>query len=212
MSFMDLIYGAVMHPRKLFRTLAEQPEPGKAFLAVAIATLLTSISYVYVVFPGQITELQGMQGLAAIQEFLRLPTIQIIMLLASALFSLLWLIMQTGYYQVLADMLGAIPRSSLSLFSALAAAYSLQVLQIPVQALTALGVSQVLTALATMAIGIYVGIVLPILAVKEVTGLGTGRTLLVVSSPLIIVVMFLVLFLFGVGVAMEQFGDLFSTL
>jgi len=201
-----------MQPRKLFRTLAEQPEPGKAFLAVAIATLLTSISYVYVVIPGQITELQGMEGLAAMQEFFRLPSIQVIMLLASALFSLLWLVMQTGYYQVLAEMLGGIPRSSLSLFSALAAAYSLQVLQIPLQALSALGVSQVLTALATVVVGIYVGIVLPILAVKEVTGLGTGRTLLVVFSPMIIIIIFLVLFFLGVGVAVEQFGDFFSAL
>ncbi|AVX19513.1 Yip1 domain-containing protein [Carboxydocella sporoproducens DSM 16521] len=214
MGFLDLIYGVFVQPRRLFRSLAEQPRPGAAFLAVIIVAVLNLVTQVYVVLPGELNNVpQGAEELALVQEFFRLPSMQILMIIAGALFSLVWLVMQAGYFQVLAEMLGGIPRSALALFSALALAQTVQVVMIPLQALVAIGVlNQLLLGLGALIVYIYSSLILPYWAMREISELSSGRTLLVVFSPLLIFLAFLILIGAGIGIAVQHFGDFFNSL
>lgn len=184
-GFLELVYGVLFEPGKTMLKVAEKPPLGMAILVVTILSLLGTVM-------GFLTVSRALnQGFHAAAMDQYLPAVRILVPLG-AVFGLLWGYLKWfGYSAILhlaAELLGG-RGNARGVFAAAGLAGLPSIFMIPIQFLaywfgTGNLAVTVLVWLAWLAVGIWI-LILLVIGLRQVHGLSTGHSVLVVLSPVL---------------------------
>lgn len=184
-GFLELVYGVLFEPGKTMREVAARPPLGRIALVVTIISLLSAVMGLLTVSKVLNQSLNAM----AMEQFL--PGLRAMAPLG-AVFGLLWgYVKWFGYsaiFHLAAELLGG-RGSARGVFAAVGLSWLPAIFMIPIQFLSYwLGTGKlavtILVGLAGLAVGIW-SIILMVIGLREVHGLSTGRSVLVVFSPIL---------------------------
>lgn len=191
-GFLELVYGVLFEPRKAMKKVAERPPLGQAVLVVTIITLLGAVMGLLTmskVISQSFHTMAMDQYLPGLRAFAPLGVI----------LGLLWGYAKWfGYSAIMhlaADLLGG-RGSARGVFAAAGLAGLPSIIMIPVQFLSywfgagSMTVT-ILVGLAGLAVGVW-SIVITVIGLKQVHGLSTGRSVLVVLSPALAILALLI--------------------
>jgi len=187
--FLELVYGVLFEPGKTMKKVAARPPLGLTALVVTIISLIGAVMGLLTVSKVLNQSLHAM----AMEQFL--PGLRAMAPLG-AVFGLLWgYVKWFGHSAIIhlaAELLGG-RGSARGVFAAVGLAWLPAIFMIPIQFLNYwLGTGKlavtILVGLAGLAVGIW-SIILMVIGLREVHGLSTGRSVLVVFSPILALLM-----------------------
>lgn len=206
-GFLELVYGVLFEPDKTMKRVAERPPLGLAVMVVTIISLLGAVM-------GLLTVSKVLnQSLHAVAMEQFLPGLRALAPLG-AVFGLLWgYVKWFGYSAIMhlaAELLGG-RGSARGVFAAVGLAGLPAILMIPIQFLSYwLGTGRlavtILVVLAGLAVGIW-SVILMVIALRQVHGLSTGRSVLVVFSPILALItlgILMIITLVGIAASMPN--------
>jgi len=200
-GILDIVYGVLFDPVRTFAGFAQKPPIVPViiiFLALNLAEAVTSL-FIAPAYFDNMSDLPGFTGAGTKQAVLSF------VVLAGFSFGLLKWFLMAGLLHLLADLYGG-RGTARSVWAVYGAAGLPAVVMIPVQLMITFFISGGLTDLITglLAMGLYVwGVLLLIIGLREVHRLSTGRAVLAVLTPGLMILLLALVNIIFIGSAVS---------